>query len=99
MGHIAQRLMPEEAKIAIREDLRAYCARFASMEQAANTLKNVGASTLRNVLNPNFANISDEMWRTVAAQIGYDPRAWAVVETRGYRRMSMTLSDAQQPIA
>lgn len=35
------------------------------------------------------------MWRTIASQIGYDPRAWVVVETRGYKRMYGLLQDAQ----
>ena len=36
------------------------------------------------------------MWRTIATQIGYDARKWAVVQTEGYNEMYEVLSDAQE---
>ncbi len=98
MGHVAQRILPEEVKIKIREDLRAYCDRFPSLEVAANTLKNVGATTLRNMLNPNFPNISDEMWRSVRAQIGAggSKSEWAYVNTTVVDDLRAVMRDTQE---
>jgi DNA transposition AAA+ family ATPase len=47
-------------------------------------------------LNDNWELISDEMWRTIGSQVGHDPRAWTVVETRGYKRVYGLLEDAQE---
>ena len=98
MAHVPQRLLPEEAKIKIREQLRAYCGRFSSLEVAANTLKNVGATTLRNMLNPKFTNISDEMWRSVRAQIGGggSKSEWVYVNTTVVEELRRLMMDTQQ---
>ena len=58
-------------------------------------MRGVSPATISQVLNNNWDLISEEMWRTIASQIGYDPRAWVVVETRGYKRMYGLLQDAQ----
>ncbi len=97
MGHVAQRVLPEEAKYKIREDLREYCARFASLDIASNTLKNVGATTLRNALNPNFPNISDAMWRTIRAQIGGGSKSeWVHVNTSVTEDLRFVMRETQQ---
>jgi hypothetical protein len=97
MAHIAQRLLPEEVKIKIREDLRVYCDRFPSLEVAANTLKNVSASTLRNVLNPNFTNIADAMWRSIRAQIGGGTKSdWVHVNTTVTEDLRFIMRETQQ---
>ncbi len=97
MAHVAQRLLPEEAKIAIREKLREYCARFPSLEVAANTLKNVAATTLRNMHNPDFTNISDAMWRNVRAQIGGggSKAEWAYVKTTAGEDLRLVMNDTR----
>jgi hypothetical protein len=56
----------------------------------------VSAATVSQILNGNWDLISDDMWRTVGNQIGYDPRNWVVIETEGYRRMTQVLTDAQR---
>ncbi|MDR2890734.1 MAG: ATP-binding protein [Alistipes sp.] len=90
--------MPEEAKSTIRENLREYCARFPSLEVAANTLKNVGATTLRNALNPEFPNISDAMWRSLRAQIGGGglKTEWSYVNTTAVEDLRFVMRDTQQ---
>lgn len=73
--------------------LRAYCGRYASQNKAANSLKNVSAATVSQMLNGKWELITDEMWRNVAAQIGYREERWEAVETTGYRRLMFLLDD------
>jgi DNA transposition AAA+ family ATPase len=97
MAHVPQKLLTEDAKTKIREDLRAYCDRFTSLEVAANTLHNVGASTLRNLLNTNFTNISDAMWRNVRSQIGGGSKTdWAYVNTTAVEDLRFIMRETKQ---
>ena len=87
--------MKKTEKQAITERLQAYVASKESQNKAAKTLQGVSAATVSQVLNGNWDLISEDMWRTIATQIGYDPRKWVVVETEGYSRMYDILTDAQ----
>lgn len=88
--------MKTNEKERIRTKLAEYCEIRGGQNKAANTLRGVSASTVSQVLNNNWDLISEEMWRTIASQVGYDPRAWVVVETRGYKRVYGLLRDAQE---
>lgn len=88
--------MKQTEKEAIAAKLRAYVESKESQNAAAKSLRGVSATTVSQILNGNWELISDEMWRTVANQTGYDPRRWSVVETEGYTRMTQVLTDAQQ---
>lgn len=82
-------------KKQITAALDAYCKQVGSQNKAANTMRGVSSATISQILNGNWDLITDEMWRNVAAQIDYDPRAWVVVETRQYKRLCGILADAQ----
>lgn len=82
-------------KEQIRTKLAEFCEIKGGQNKAANSMRGVSPATISQVLNNNWDLISEEMWRTIASQIGYDPRAWVVVETRGYKRMYGLLQDAQ----
>lgn len=86
--------MKETEKEAISAKLRGYVESKESQNAAAKSLRGVSAATVSQMLNGKWELIADDMWRTVANQIGYDPRRWAVVETEGYARMTQVLSDA-----
>ncbi|MDR0872540.1 MAG: ATP-binding protein [Prevotellaceae bacterium] len=90
--------MQNSEKKQIQAKLAEYCELKGSQNKAANTMKGVSAATISQMLNNNWDLITDEMWRTVAAYIGYEQEAskWVVVETRGYARMTALLADAQQ---
>ncbi len=75
--------------------LRTYCDRYASQNKAANSLKNVSAATISQMLNGNWELIKDDMWRNVATQIGYKDEKWAAVETSNYLRMLELLNDVK----
>lgn len=87
--------MKQLEKQSISERLQSYVVQLGSQNKAAASLQGVSAATLSQMLNGNWDLISDEMWRSVAVQIGYDGSGWQVVETLGYRRMCDILCDAQ----
>lgn len=80
----------------IANALASYCERYDSQTRAANSLKNVSAATISQMANGKWDLIKDEMWRNVAAQIGYKDEKWEAVETSGYKRMMKILSDAKE---
>lgn len=88
--------MKETEKEAIAAKLRAYVDSKESQNAAAKSLRGVSAATVSQMLNGKWELIADDMWRTVANQIGYDPRRWTVIKTEGYIRMTQVLTDAQQ---
>lgn len=87
--------MKKTEKQAITERLKAYVESKESQNKAAATLQGVSAATVSQILNGKWELISEDMWRTIATQIGYDPRKWVVVETEGFKRMYDILTDAQ----
>ena len=84
--------MKTTEKQAIAARLKEYCENKGSQNKAAATLKGVSPATLSQMLNGNWELITEEMWRNVAAQIGYDARQWIIVQTEGYNRMYKLLS-------
>lgn len=88
--------MKQTEKEAIAAKLRTYVDSKESQNAAAKSLRGVSAATVSQMLNGKWDLIADDMWRTVANQIGYDPRNWVVIETEGYMRMTQVLTDAQR---
>lgn len=88
--------MKRAEKEAITARLRAYVESKESQNAAAKSLQGVSAATVSQILNGKWDLIADDMWRTVANQIGYDPRRWKTVCTEGYERMTQVLGDAQR---
>ena len=87
--------MKQSEKQDIAAKLREYVDSKGSQNAASKSLRGVSAATVSQILNGKWELIADDMWRTVANQIGYDPRRWVLVETDGYRRMTDVLTDAQ----
>ena len=84
-------------KNAISESLRAYVAKYPSQTKAAGSLKGVSVGTVSNILNGRYENISDEMFRNVASQVGgVSATGWQIVETGAYQEITAVLSDAQR---
>lgn len=79
--------MKDTEKQAIADLLKAYCDLKGSQNKAAASLNAVSAATISQIFNGNWELITEEMWRNIAAQIGYDPRKWVVIQTQGYTRM------------
>lgn len=87
--------MNEQVKQQIKEVLKAYCDRYPSQNKAANSIKNVSSATISQILNDKWDLIADEMWRRVAAQIGYSTEGWVLVPTTVSNTLYKLLADAQ----
>lgn len=89
--------MTNEQKQQISDQLRAYCEQKGSKNKAANSLNGVSSATVSKVLSGNWDTIADEMWRSIAGQIGgHKVEGWQLVETRAYKAMTFTLENAQR---
>lgn len=74
--------MNEKQKEQIREALRLYVMKYPSQNKAAASLDGTSAGTVSSVLSGKWENISDDMWRKIASQVGTaTPGAWQMVET------------------
>lgn len=87
--------MNAKEKQNISNHVRQYVDRFGSQNKAANSLKGISPATISQMLNNNWELISDEMWRSAAAQTNYRISDWVEVETRDYRLLNNLLRDAQ----
>lgn len=86
-------------KEGIRDALREYVEKYPSQNKAAASLDGTSAGTISMVLSGKWDNISDEMWRTIASQVGYlgfTGDRWQVVETTAFNEMTEVMRDAQQ---
>jgi DNA transposition AAA+ family ATPase len=82
-------------KTNIVNALRVYVERYESQNRAAQSLKNLSAATLTQMLTGKWDLISDEMWRNVASQIGYRDERWEAAETANYQTLMTVLADAK----
>jgi Cdc6-like AAA superfamily ATPase len=87
--------MQKEEKQKIAARLKDYCAQKGSQNKAANSMNGVSSATISKVLAGDWDTISDEMWRTIAAQTGHEAKQWRIVETRAYKRMTFLLDNAR----
>jgi len=73
-----------------------YCERYGSQNKAANSLKDVSSATISQMLKLKWDLISDEMWRSVAAQIGVKLKDWNLVETHTLIDLTTILKDSKE---
>ncbi len=88
--------MTNEQKQQISEQLRAYVEQKGSGNKAAASMNGVSSATVSKVLSGKWDTISDDMWRSIAAQCGHKAEGWQLVETRAYKAMTFTLENAQR---
>ncbi len=88
--------MKNYEKQLIVERLEQYCNRYESQNKAANSIKNVSAATLSQMLNGKWDLIKNEMWRNVAAQIGYTSNKWEIAETRDFILLTQLLQYSKE---
>ena len=87
--------MKKDEKKQIAARLKEYCAQKGSQNKAANSMNGVSSATISKVLSGDWETISDEMWRTIAAQTGHETKGWQIAETRAYKRMTFLLDTAK----
>lgn len=73
-----------------------YCARYGGQNRASKILEGVSVGTISQMVNGNWENISDDMWRKIASQIGLEADKWIAVETQNYTRLMALLQDVQE---
>lgn len=83
-------------KTSIREALAGYVAKFPSQNKAASSLNGTSAGTISSILNGKWDNISDDMFRSIASQIGSTATGWQIVETGAFQEINFALGDAQE---
>lgn len=88
--------LTKSKKEAIRTALRVYCGKYASQNKAANSLQGVSPATISAILNGKDTLISEDMWRSIAAQVGGLKDDWVVVETNNFREITMAIADARE---
>ena len=89
--------MEKQQKQQIQEALAAYMAKYPSRNKAAQSLKGVSAPTISALMNGNWTNISDDMWRNIAAQVcTATTDEWQIVGTTAHQEMNYVLDDAQR---
>lgn len=73
-------------------------AKYPSQNKAVGSLKGTSAGTVSTILNRKYENISDEMFRSIASQVGSVAASggWKIVETGAYREIRFAMSDAQE---
>ena len=86
--------MTTQHKQQIKSLLGDFISQKGSQNKAA-TVIGCSPATLSQVMNDNWELINDEMWRKIAAQIGWSSNEWNIVETRDFKRMRELLTDAQ----
>lgn len=84
-----------EQKQQIKNALIAYIEQKGSQNKASKTI-GVSGATLSQIVNSNWENIADEMWRKVSAQIGSKDNEWLTVRTRDFQLLEHLLTDAQE---
>lgn len=62
--------LSNDEKRAIREALGGYVQKFPSQNKAAMSLDGTSAGTISSIMNGRWESISDDMFRSIAAQIG-----------------------------
>ncbi len=88
--------MTTDFKKQVQESLRTFIAQKGSQNKAANSLAGVSSALLSQIMNDNWDNISEAMWRNIASQIGASAKNWSFVETTDYKLITKLLTDAQE---
>lgn len=88
----------EQAKEEIRQLLEKYVARYGgSRQRAAESLRDVSQTSVRNILAGKFENVSDTFWRNLRGQIA-TPEAndWVLVNTPVMDDLTFRFREAQE---
>lgn len=82
-------------KELIKEALERYVAIKGSQNKAGNALNGISPATVSQILNGKWELISDELWRSLAAQLNLKNKTWNIVETKNFKELMEIFTDAQ----
>lgn len=87
--------MDQKEKIAIVNQLRLYVAQKGSQNKAAASLKGASAAVVSHLLSGNWEPYTDDMFRKIGAQIGYNSKDWQFAPTTNGVEVYNMLEDAK----
>lgn len=88
--------MTQNDKIKIVELLRVFVNQKGSQNKASASLKGVSTAVISHLLNGNWEPYSNDMFRNIGNQIGYNSRNWQFVETTNAKLLLQDLEKAKQ---
>ncbi len=87
--------MNQKEKIEIVNQLRIFVGQKGSQNKASAALKNVSPAVISHLLNGTWEPYSDEMFRKIGAQIGYNSQEWQFAKTTNGVDVLNLLEDAK----
>lgn len=87
--------MEQKEKIAIVDQLRLYVAQKGSQNKAAASLKGASSAVVSHLLSGNWEPYTDDMFRKIGAQIGYNSKSWQFAPTTNGIEVYNMLEDAK----
>lgn len=89
--------MTDSQKKEIQMLLKSYVEQYPSQAKAVASLKNVSEATIINIRRGDWESISDDMWRNVGKQVGWNSKAkWQIVHTKCTETLISFFDDARE---
>jgi Cdc6-like AAA superfamily ATPase len=89
--------MTDHEKKEIQMLLKTFVEGYPSQRKASDALRNVSEATIINIRRGDWESISDDMWRNVGKQVGYNHKTkWQMVETVDFKRLVHYFDDARE---
>jgi len=89
--------MTDSQKKEIQMLLKTHIEQFSSQAKAVQALRNVSEATIIAIRKGEWENISDDMWRNVGKQVGYNHKGrWQMVETVDFKTLVKYFDDARE---
>jgi len=88
--------MKQADKVKIVDLLKMYITQKGSQNKAATSLKGVSAAVISHLINGNWEPYSDDMFRNIGNQIGYNSQNWQFAITTNARILLEDLNKAKQ---
>lgn len=88
--------MNQKEKEEIVKHLEIYIKNKGSQNKAANSLKGVSSAVISHLVNRSWESYSDDMFRKIGNQIGYNSQNWQFVNTTNATFLLDSLEKAKQ---
>lgn len=89
--------MTDHQKKEIQMLLKTFVEQYPSQAKAVNALRNVSEATIINIRKGEWESISDDMWRNVGKQVGYNHKGrWQMVDTVDFKTLVKYFDDAKE---
>lgn len=88
--------MLQKEKQRIVELLEVYIKNKGSQNKASASLKGVSPAVISHLVNRNWEPYTDDMFRKIGAQIGYNSQDWQFVNTSNATFLLQTLEKVKQ---